>query len=228
MGRFKRDVGKVPGVPHAVKLIQVFECSYLRQRVQQWSTVHLLLEASKHHAFVRSRGSPESRKLRQYVFREFGVQALSEAEKADEILMQGFASRIQPDTLLGVLASTRVGRAHVQVVSGSFDYSQARATKCFVDFANCRLGGAFLSYGMAQEEVMCHEITELAVILSKSYCEYGKDETPYYVNEEEAFLFRNVMQQKRVCMRIVLVEYGLDYNARLCFSVAELLWERAA
>ena len=42
------------------------------------------------------------------------------------------------------------------IVVGKYDYKDAGA---YVDFANKQLGGAFLSHGLAQEEIMLHEFT---------------------------------------------------------------------
>eukprot|EP00397_Hematodinium_sp_SG-2012_P043901 GEMP01048901.1.p1 GENE.GEMP01048901.1~~GEMP01048901.1.p1 ORF type:complete len:337 (+),score=79.71 GEMP01048901.1:239-1249(+) len=79
-----------------------------------------------------------------------------------------------------------------------------------VDFANKNIGGGYLTYGMAQEEVMCCERTDFGFFIAEMYAR----KTPLVIADDEAL----VIHGADICSGIDF--YGRvpeDWDGKCCF-----------
>lgn len=79
-----------------------------------------------------------------------------------------------------------------------------------VDFANKNIGGGFLTYGMAQEEVMCCERTDFGFFIAEMYAK----RTPLIIEDDEAL----VIHGADICAAVDF--YGRvpeDWDKKCCY-----------
>ena len=97
----------------------------------------------------------------------------------------------------GAFASLRRSCAVARVptlVDGVYD---EKVERCIVDFANCRLGGAWLSYGMVQEEKLFIERPDLGALCARALVALPEPRagalppaSPFSMRPNEAWLLR--------------------------------------
>ncbi|CAE8618400.1 unnamed protein product [Polarella glacialis] len=106
--------------------------------------------------------------------------------------VQAALFRLEDEAVLQLLCDERKIQRLPAVVLGVFD---ERAERCVVDFANKRLGGGWLSYGMVQEEIMFLSRFDYGALCARSLLEM-EDPTaeplasPFSMHENEAWILR--------------------------------------
>jgi len=160
-----------------------------RGALRRWATASNWRQATAIHKgayFTRSENLVQEdvvEKVRQHY--------VSASEALDAQYVKAALYRLEDDSkLLALLDSTRLG--HIpSVVYGVF---QEHKESCIVDFANKRLGGAWLSYGMVQEEKMFIERFDYGALCARSLLEMPRSPleepvaSPFSMKQDEAWL----------------------------------------
>ena len=164
------EVTEVPGT--AVTRAQFVSESH--DTLRQWATATNWREATRRHkaAFFNRFENLEQEalveKIREH-YHAFTHDALSHPRPA---LVQAGLFRCDAAAFEALCASTRVCGTP-EVVAGVYD--EKRET-CIVDFANKQLGGAWLSYGMVQEEKMFIERPDIGALCARALVDMRETE----------------------------------------------------
>jgi len=160
--------------------------------LREWATEENWKEATRIHKgayFTRMTNEVQEAVL-QRVRAHYASTTL--AYSADAAPIQAALFRCTDEAALRNLSATKLVLSTPSVVRGVFDEQTER---CIVDFANKRLGGGWLSYGMVQEEKMFVERFDFGALCARSLLEMPDPiaqplASPFSMHPNEAWVLR--------------------------------------
>lgn len=194
----KQEMRPIPGT--GVARVIVFSES--RKSLKEWATAENWREATRIHLqayFTRTTNSHQEEvleRLRQHYVSGTGSSAAVDSGNVEAALFR----LVDKEEFHALLATTQVSRIPA-VVFGVFNEEK---DPCVVDFANKRLGGGWLGYGMAQEEKMFMERFDYGALCARSLLEMTGDPvkepiaSPFSMRENEAWILKGGLRIAKV------------------------------
>lgn len=160
--------------------------------LREWATEENWAEATRIHKgayFTRMTNQVQEAVL-QRVRAHYASTTM--AYHAEAMPVEAALFRCTDEAALLSLCSSTPVHSTPSVVRGVFD---ERTERCVVDFANKRLGGGWLSYGMVQEEKMFVERFDLGALCARSLLEMPDPiaqplASPFSMHPSEAWVLR--------------------------------------
>lgn len=138
------------------------------ERLREWATAENWREATRIHKaayFTRTENLAQEamqQRIRQHYVSNHSPQHVGRHP------IQAALFRLDSEAEFQKSCDSTVVSAIPSVVFGKFDEKRER---CIVDFANKRLGGGWLGYGMVQEEIMFTERPDYGALCARSLLE---------------------------------------------------------
>jgi len=160
-----------------------------RGTLRQWATASNWRQATAIHKqayFTRSENL-----VQEDVLEKVRQHYVSTTEALDEKCIKAALYRLEDESKLKEMLDATLVSSIPAVVFGVF---QEDKEGCVVDFANKRLGGGWLSYGMVQEEKMFIERFDYGALCARSLLEMPRSPleepvaSPFSMKQDEAWL----------------------------------------
>lgn len=160
-------------------------------KLREWATEENWKKATAVHKaayFTRSENL-----VQEEVLQRIRQHYTSTPEYLDSVRVDAALFRLEDPAEFHLRCDSRTVTRLPMVVLGKFDEKNER---CVVDFANKRLGGGWLSYGMVQEEKMFIERFDYGALCARSLLEMEIDPvkepvaSPFSMHENEAWILR--------------------------------------
>lgn len=164
------------------------------ENLRRWATAANWAEATRRHkaAFYDRYENLEQESLVETIRAHYHSFVSSTAASNSQVDAALF--RCEDDAFGALTSSIRV-TGLPDLITGIYD---EKIETCIVDFANKRLGGAWLSYGMVQEEKLFIERPDLGALCARALVDMpaadalpgSKQACPFSMDRNEAWVFR--------------------------------------
>lgn len=186
--RIGLDESRQQLVPHSC-VSRVALISETHENLRDWATAENWRRATEIHkaAYFTRKENPVQEEVLQRVRAHY-----ASSQHVAHVPVQAALFRLSSRISLESLCENTVLKRLPSIVFGVFD---EREERCVVDFANKRLGGGWLSYGMVQEEKMFVERFDYGALCARSLLEMPDPTTepiasPFSMRHDEAWVLR--------------------------------------